>query len=110
MGLVDREADPLAVEACSEIDVDISKHRSRPVLAEDVAWADHILVMSLHHANAVRDAHPDADRKIMMLGTFAGVLDIGDPLGGSLKRFRTSRDLIHRALTNFVSRLPKADA
>ena len=49
LGLVDRPADPHAVAVCQELNVDIAPHKSRPVLAEDVEWADYILVMALHH-------------------------------------------------------------
>lgn len=107
LGLVDHPADPHAVAVCADLDVDISEHRSRPVFAADVAWADHILVMSLHHAAYVRDAHPEADRKVLMLGTLGGLLDIADPLGSSRARFAACRDQIDRCITAFVSRLPK---
>jgi len=107
LGLVDRPADPHAVTVCEELSIDLSAHRSRPVLAEDVAWADYILVMALHHANAVRDGHPEADRKIMMLGTFGGMLEISDPVGKSVRRFRESRDVIARCVRAFAGRLPR---
>ena len=107
LGLNGHPADPHAVRVCDELGIDLSTHKARPVLPEDVAWADHILVMTLRHANDVRDQHPQADRKILMLGTMGGMLEIGDPLGGSASTFRTSRDEIKRCVDAFVGRLAK---
>lgn len=107
LGLVDRPADPHAVSVCKEINIDIAPHKSRPVLEEDVEWADYILVMALHHATSVRDAFPQADHKVMLLGTLGGALEIADPIGKSRERFRSARDEIKRCVDAFVARLPQ---
>lgn len=108
LGLVDRPADPHAVAVCKELNIDIASHKSRPVLAEDVEWADYILVMALHHASAVRDAHPQADHKVLLLGTLGGALEIADPIGQGKTRFRSARDEIKRCVDALVSRLPSS--
>ncbi|MFT6142167.1 MAG: protein-tyrosine phosphatase [Myxococcota bacterium] len=108
LGLVDRPADPHAVAVCQEIGVDIASHKSRPVFAEDVEWADYILVMALHHASAVRDQFPEADHKVLLLGTLGGALEIADPIGKGRSRFRSARDEIKRCVDAFNARLPTA--
>jgi protein-tyrosine-phosphatase len=95
LGLVDRPADPHAVAVCQEIGV-------------DVEWADYILVMALHHASAVRDQFPEADHKVLLLGTLGGALEIADPIGKGRSRFRSARDEIKRCVDAFNARLPTA--
>lgn len=106
LGLVDRPADPHSVTVCRELGVDIQDHRSRPILAEDVAWADRILVMEGHHANHLHQHFPGHAAKVMLLGLLIGRSEIADPIGRSERRFRACRDEIHAALRSYVKRLP----
>ncbi len=106
LGIENAPADNHAIEVCEELGVDLRGHRSSPITADDIAWSDWILVMELAHANKIRDRFPDADNKLLMLGTFGGSLEISDPIGANRYRFRTIRDEIRRSIEVFVDRLP----
>ena len=106
MGLEGHPAEPRAVRVMAEIGIDISGHRSRGVTAELVEQADHILVMELHHQIRLHRAFPASEGKVLMLGTFGGVHEIPDPMGGWRWRFRRSRDLIRRCVEGFLDQLP----
>ena len=45
LGLRELPADPKSVKVCSEINIDISTHRSQGITQELVDWATYILVM-----------------------------------------------------------------
>ncbi len=105
--LPDNPAAPRSVRAMQEIGLDITAHRSRPVDAEMIAWASHVLVMEIRHATAVRERFPEADGKVMMLGTFGGVMEIEDPYGAwFMPRYRSCREELKRCVSVFMDRLP----
>ncbi len=107
LGLHDQPAHKHAVRVMSELRMDISQHQAQPVTDALVEEADHILVMEIMHAAKLRDRHPGAGEKIMLLGTFGGLVEIPDPLGGWRGRFRKSRDEIRHCVETFIDRLPQ---
>ncbi len=106
MGLIDKPAATNAVRVLKEIDIDISQHTSSAVTPELVAWADHILVMELRHAVKLRERYPDLGDKLLQLGSFGGLVEVADPIGGWRWRFRRSRDDIQRCVETFMDNLP----
>ena len=56
LGLRERPADPKSVKVCSEVNVDISSHRSQGITQELVDWATYILVMERRHASHLEKA------------------------------------------------------
>lgn len=106
MGLVDKSAAKNAVRVLNEIDIDISQHRSSGVSAEMVEWADHILVMEIRHAIKLRERHDNLGTKVLQLGSFGGMVEVDDPVGGWRWRFRRSRDDIKRCVEAFMDNLP----
>ncbi len=106
LGLHDRPAHKHSIKVMSEIGLDIRDHQAQPVTEELVAVADHILVMEIRHAAELRERFPDADEKIMLLGTFGGLVEINDPLGGWRRRFRSCRDELRHCVETFIDRLP----
>ena len=74
-----------AVEALREIGVDISAHRSRPVLKEDLLNADCIYVMTGQHRDVILEALPELLPRLV-------VMDVADPAGQELERYRECRD------------------
>ncbi|MBN1337194.1 MAG: low molecular weight protein arginine phosphatase [Deltaproteobacteria bacterium] len=105
MGLEGRPAAPHAVKVMEEIDLDLAGHRSQPMTPDLLRWADWILVMELGHAQAVRDMAPEVEDRVLLLGSFCGLLEIPDPLGGWASRYRRSRDQIRTCVERFVDRL-----
>jgi protein-tyrosine phosphatase len=106
MGLVGRPAAPNSVRAMREKGVDISDHRSAAITAEDLRWADHVLVMEMRHRVALLQQHPWADEKVLLLGQFGGMHEIDDPVGGWIWRFRRSRDKIIRCVDGYLAMAP----
>ncbi len=106
LGIINRPADPLAVRAMSEIGIDISSHRSQGIDDDLVEWADHILVMELNHTIQLRERHPELADKALMLGTFGGMMQVQDPIGGWRWKFRKCRDGLLRCVQGFMDQLP----
>ena len=93
-----------AVRAASLGGLDISDHRSTALTPEVVAWADLILTMSTHHAEAVMTM--GGAEKTGLLTAFAagegeGVTPVPDPFGRADAEyeatFRSLEELVHRA-------------
>jgi protein-tyrosine-phosphatase len=99
-------AAPNAVKVIQELGGDLSQHASQPVSAELVRWADRVLVMELRHASWVREHFPQADEKIQLLGTFGGLMNVPDPYGSWIFKFRSSRDQIRQCVEGFLDSLP----
>ena len=106
MGLVGKDAAANAVRVLREKGIDISGHKSQGVRSDLIDWSDHVLVMELRHAIELRQRYPTQEDKILQLGSFGGVMEIGDPYGGWRWRFRRSRDEIQRCVEAFMDNLP----
>lgn len=78
-----------AIAALSEIGVDISGHRSNGVPVPKLHEADKIYVMTQGHKTAIVDVFPE-------LGERISILNISDPYGMELERYRECRDEIER--------------
>lgn len=101
------EAAPRSVRAMKEVGIDLRGHRSSPLDSEHIAWATHILVMEIRHATRVHERFPEADGRVLLLGTFGGVMEIEDPYGSWFMRsYRRSRDEIQQCVRTFIDRLP----
>ena len=110
MGLIGRPADPKAVKAVGQLGLDLQAHRSKGISEDDVAWADHILVMELRHMTALHQRIPSAEGKVLLLGTFGGGHEVSDPIGGWFFRFKRTRDLLQRCCARFVEQMPAPPA
>ena len=106
LGLDGKPAHKHSIRVASEVGLDLSEHASQPVTEELVEWADYILGMKIMHASKLRSRFPQADEKILLLGTFGGVHEIDDPIGGWRWKFRKTRDLLDDCVRGFVDRLP----
>lgn len=82
-----------AILALEEIGIDINKHRSGPVLKRELLDADCIYVMTEHHKNVVLDVLPELETKLI-------VMDIPDPSGLSIDRYRECRDSMLKYFTD----------
>jgi protein-tyrosine-phosphatase len=106
MGLIDKQAASNAVRALKEINIDISNHLSSGISDEMVEWADHILVMELRHAIKLRERHDNLGTKVLQLGSFGGLVEVKDPVGGWRWKFRRSREDIKLCVEAFMDNLP----
>lgn len=95
-----------AVEAASELGLDVSAHRSRPMTDNLAASAVYILAMTSSLARELAVRFPFARAKISTLGSYAGNnKDITDPFGGSLKIYRSCLNDITVCAECFVNKL-----
>ncbi len=99
-------AAPHSVKVCKELGADCADHRSQPMTDELVAWADRILVMEMRHASSIRERFPASDEKLQLLGTFGGLVEIGDPYGSWVFTYRKRRDEIRACVESLMDRLP----
>jgi len=98
-------ASPNSVEAMAEIGVDITNHRSQPLIPVMVKEANLIVTMSAGHAAHIRDRFPEVGNKVFLInafGTSKVPADVSDPFGGSLNTYKRTRDEIDRALSDLI--------
>lgn len=87
-----------AVLALREKGIDLSFHKSQLLTADMVAWADEIGVMTPAHKVAVTsvfDVDPD---RVTVLGK-----GIPDPFGMGLEEYRMTRDVLEKAVREWLS-------
>jgi protein-tyrosine-phosphatase len=99
-------AAPNAVKAVREVGGSLADHRSQPMDSALVDWAERILVMEMRHAADIRGRFPASDEKVQLLGTFGGLVEIGDPYGSWIFTYRRRRDEIRNCVESFMDRLP----
>lgn len=72
-----------SIKAMEEMDIDISKHRSRQLTVGEAEDCDIIITMTESHKNTIISAYPKFRDKTFTLSEFAGEGgDIKDPYGG----------------------------
>ncbi len=86
-------ATPEAIEACKEIGIDISEHKSKNLSnIEDISSFDYFIVMTNQHANALKAFGIEQD-KIKVLGN-----GVPDPYCMGIETYRKTRDYIKSSL------------
>ena len=102
-------ADPVMVDYLSKSGVSTESHESRQITAEDVEWADLILVMERNHVRELERLWPTSREKIELLGTFVSeghdADDIVDPFGKSIYYYRIAQSQITLAVRSLVIRV-----
>lgn len=87
--------------------VDLSRHRSRPLLPDEIPPGAILLTMSSSHAAGVRALAPKA--RVYLLDEYAsnGLTShaIADPFGGDLNDYRRAADEIESMLDGVLDRL-----
>ena len=109
-GLAARGGDPAAEaaqRAAQERGLDLAAHRTRRLVAEDVAWADLVLGMEGHHAVALERHWPEAEPRIRLLGEFLAEppFAIEDPWGREDAIFHAVFARVERAVARLAARL-----
>ena len=103
-------AEPHAVQAMSEVGVDLCGHRSRMIGPEMVSGADLILVMETIHDAELREIADADNMPIRLMGTFGGQTgngEISDPYGGDLARYRQTASQIRSCLEGVIQHIVK---
>lgn len=103
----DAPASEHAIAVCAEHGIDLEGHRSQPLTAELIRWADLILVMSSSQLDAVRELDRDAENRTTLLTEFADgdPGPIEDPFGGTIEPYRRTFAQIERLVGRALERL-----
>lgn len=103
----DAPASEHAIAVCAEHGLDLEGHRSQPLTAELVRWADLILVMSASHLDAVRELDGEVDDRAALLSEFGDGdgASIEDPFGGAIDPYRHTFAQIERLVDGALKRL-----
>lgn len=92
---------PLAQEAGSEIGLDLSRHRSRPI--EDVALDQYQLIITMEagQREAIAVEFPDAAPRLIQLSQPAHgmIYDVADPIGQPLPAYRSTAQQLDQLIT-----------
>lgn len=100
-------ANDAAILVGLERDVDLSRHRSRPLLPAAVTRDTVVLAMASGHVPGIRALVPDA--RVYLLDEYgshgASMRSIADPYGGDLADYRIAADTIETMLDAAFARL-----
>jgi glycine hydroxymethyltransferase len=104
-----------AVRALKELQMDISRQRSRMLTGELVQQADYIFGMTHGHVDAITLLYPQAADKSFVLREFDDTLesfekDIADPIGGSYEVYLNVRDQIEQGIVSMLKFLEQNEA
>ena len=92
------KATPEAVLVMKNLEIDISAHRSKPCVREDVTQADLILAMAKEHSDFITNLMPQARSKIR-------VLSVVDPIGMNMLIYEAVLVDIQKKLKNLWSEI-----
>ena len=97
------KAADLSIKVCADIDVDISKHKSAPLVSESVDEADIILAMEVSHIVEISKKFPEARSKTCLLGDFLEPgMGIDDPVGRSIEYYQAALEKIRAGVDGFI--------
>jgi protein-tyrosine-phosphatase len=108
--LEDQPASAYALQVMAERGLDIGAHRGRNLTKTAIEETDLILVMTLHHKEAILQDFPTAEGKVFLLSGMAGpAYDVQDPYGGSIVEYRSTAnelaDLIEKGYPRIMGLL-----
>jgi len=108
-GLDNRPPSSLALEVCEENGIDISMHRSRSIVGDEIGSADLILTMELVQKEYLLLFFPKRSDAISLLGSWPGKQkkagEIADPIGGTIHDFRKTFTKISQAVDRIIPEL-----
>ena len=99
-------AHPLASAVAGDADLDLSSHRSQPLTAGLLRWADTVLCMSRAHAARARELDDTVDvRLVTDYGSDLGSDEVVDPIGQERDVYVEAFTTIRTSLEGFVAGL-----
>ena len=105
-GLNDIPATEYAQKVCKEKGFDISSHRARSLVGEELQKADLILCMEPVHKKFVNTFFPWLRKKVFLLGAWPGrgtrKSTIVDPMGGSYKKYQQIFGIIETHIERII--------
>jgi len=95
-----------AIEVLSELDYDLSDHRSRQVDQHILASYQLVLVMERNHKEALKVEFPKLAGRIFLLSEMIDKnYNIDDPIGGPLVEYQTTANEIEQILKQSFDRI-----
>lgn len=89
-----------AVRVCNSHGIDLSAHRSRPLIPEELHEADFIFTMDLWQRDFLKGIFPKIGSRTFLLGSWpgkeSGKGEIWDPYGGTDEDFRAAYTVIEK--------------
>ncbi|MBD3316546.1 MAG: low molecular weight protein arginine phosphatase [Chitinivibrionales bacterium] len=108
-GLDNNPPTEAARRVCEEHGIDISSHRSRPLIGDELSDADLILTMDVVQREYVQLFFPIARDRVFLLGAWPGPENrkniIKDPIGGSLRVYRKTFEIIEGHINRILEPL-----
>ena len=99
-GLPSCPAAPEAALVCKEHGIDLSDHRSRSLIPEELHEADFIFTMDLPQRDFLKGIFPKLGSRTFLLGSWPGKEnrkgEVEDPYGGTEEDFRIAYTVIER--------------
>jgi protein-tyrosine phosphatase len=111
MAWADRPASELAHQVVASSGLSLDGHRSRPLTADLVAWADWVLVMEPWHRAWIARHFPAHAAKTVLLGTFVDGADdsvIPDPYGEDRTAYVLVWNLLRHAIDAWLDTLQRS--
>lgn len=86
------------------------EHTSRPLMAEDLGWADIILTMTLSHKQSILEQHPQVSDRLFTLKEYitGTAEDVSDPYGGFYSVYQKTFDELHDLISRLEQKLLQA--
>lgn len=91
-----------AVDACKEINIDISQHKSTPISKVNLSDYDLFCVMTMQHANVLISMGIEKSKICILGGSNIG---ISDPFGGDIECYRQCREQIYNSIKEIITKL-----
>ncbi len=115
LGLWNLPAAPEAIDALREVGLDLGAHRSRGLVAEEIAATDWIVTMAREHIDYLAQHYVEALPRTRLVRAFehteeplADAPDLADPIGAAIGRYREQRELLFRAVTNLAAHMRRS--
>lgn len=112
LGIEGQAAASHSADAVREYGIDLSRHRSQGIRAEDVRTSDVIVVMTQSHLEEMHGRFPGAAAEMFLLRAFergpeprGGAADLEDPVVGPLEAHRASFETIRLCVDHLILRL-----
>ncbi len=108
-GLESKPASSLAQQICAENGIDLSRHRSRPLVPDEIRDADQVLSMEGIHQEFLSLFFPQFTEKFALLGAWPEVPkrknNIPDPMGGSIRVYKKAYTQISTHIDRIIPEL-----
>jgi len=98
------EASAYAIDVMRELGIDMREHRSQPISAELLHWAEHIVVMEPGHRDHILSLLPEVEPRITGLWSYLSetVDHVPDPHRQAIDVFRASCISIGAAIEKLI--------